>query len=128
MTKIKRKSLAEGSKPDVKEEKYEHATLKSEEVKRIIREGKQPNIEKYKKAKDTEASYTMKKSDGSVEHKVMEKIGKEAKNSLKEKILKGQDPAKAEIEMMKEIKEKYGFKKGGLVQSGKPKLARKGWK
>jgi hypothetical protein len=37
MTKIKRKSLAEGSKPDVKEEKYEHATLKSEEVKRIIR-------------------------------------------------------------------------------------------
>jgi hypothetical protein len=29
---------------------------------------------------------------------------------------------------MKEIKEKYGFKQGGLVQSGKPKLARKGWK
>jgi hypothetical protein len=37
MTKIKRKRLAEGSKPDVKEEKYEHATLRSEEVKRIIR-------------------------------------------------------------------------------------------
>jgi hypothetical protein len=35
--------------------------------------GKEPNIEKYKKEKDTEASYTMKKSDGSVEHKVMEK-------------------------------------------------------
>jgi hypothetical protein len=87
--------LAEGSKPDV-----------------MFGVGKEPNIEKYKKEKDTEASYTMKKSDGSVEHKVMEKIGKEAKNSLKEKILKGQDPAKAEIEMMKEIKEKYGFKKG----------------
>jgi hypothetical protein len=42
----------------------------------MFREGKQPNIEKYKKEKDTEASYTMKKSDGSVEHKVMEKIGK----------------------------------------------------
>jgi hypothetical protein len=30
--------------------------------------------------------------------------------------------------MMKEIKEKYGFKKGGLVRSGKPKLAKKGWR
>jgi hypothetical protein len=29
---------------------------------------------------------------------------------------------------MKEIKEKYGFKKGGLVQSGKPKIAKKGWR
>jgi hypothetical protein len=111
MTKIKRKNFTGGSKPDV-----------------MFGVGKEPNIEKYKKEKDTEASYTMKKSDGSVEHKVMEKIGKEAKNSLKEKILKGQDPAKAEIEMMKEIKEKYGFKKGGLVRSGKPKLTKKGWR
>jgi hypothetical protein len=112
MTKIKRKNFAGGSKPD---------------VMFGVRQ-KEPNIEKYKKEKDTEASYTMKKSDGSVEHKVMEKIGKEATNSLKEKILKGQDPAKAEIEMMKEIKEKYGFKKGGLVRSGKPKIAKKGWR
>jgi hypothetical protein len=29
---------------------------------------------------------------------------------------------------MKEIKEKYGFKKGGLVKQGKPKLAKKGWR
>ena len=114
MTKIKRKNLAEGSKPDVREE--------------LLKEGKEPNIEKYKQEKDTEASYTMKKSDGSAEHKVMEKIGKEAKNSLKEKLLKGQDHAKAEIETMKEIREKYGFKKGGLIQSGKPRLAKKGWK
>ena len=101
MTKIKRKNFAGGSKPDV-----------------MFGVGKEPNIEKYKKEKDTEASYTMKKSDGSVEHKVMEKICKEADNSLKEKISKGQDINKAEIEVMKEIKEKYGFKKGGLVQSG----------
>jgi hypothetical protein len=83
----------------------------------LLKPGEEPDIEKYKKAKDTEASYTMKKSDGSAEHKVMEKIGKEAKNSLKEKILKGQDSAKAEIEMMKEIKEKYGFKKGGVTKA-----------
>ena len=25
-------------------------------------------------------------------------------------------------------KEKYGFKKGGLVKQGKPKLAKKGWR
>jgi hypothetical protein len=55
-----------------------------------------------------------------MENKVMEKIGKEA--VLKEKLLKGQDDEKAEIETMKEIKEKYGFKKGGLVKQGK-KLA-----
>jgi len=120
MTKIKRKHLVEGSKPDV-----------SKEVKSAmsgLKEIKQPNIEKFKKENDTKASYTMKKSDGSIEHKVMEKIGKEARSSLAKKILKGQDHGKAEIETMKEIKEKYGFKKGGLVQSGKPKLARKGWK
>jgi hypothetical protein len=51
-----------------------------------------------------------------MENKVMEKIGKEADNVLKEKLLKGQDDEKAEIETMKEIKEKYGFKKGGLVK------------
>jgi hypothetical protein len=111
MGKKTKKNFAGGSKPDV-----------------MFGVGKEPNIEKYKKEKDTEASYTMKKSDGSVEHKVMEKIGKEAKNSLKEKILKGQDINKAEIEVMKEIKEKYGFKNGGLVRSGKPKLAKKGWR
>jgi hypothetical protein len=60
-----------------------------------------------------------------MENKVMEKIGKEADNVLKEKLLKGLDDEKAEIETMKEIKEKYGFKKGGLVKQGKPKLAKK---
>jgi coenzyme F420-reducing hydrogenase alpha subunit len=109
MTKIKRKNFAGGSKPDV-----------------MFGVGKEPNIEKYKQEKDTEASYTMKKSDGSAEHKVMEKIGREAKNSLKEKILKGQDINKAEIEMMKEIKEKYGFAAGGLAAKKFLKFVKKG--
>jgi hypothetical protein len=69
-----------------------------------------------------------KKINKGKNNKVMEKIGKEADNVLKEKLLKGQDDEKAEIETMKEIKEKYGFKKGGLVKQGKPKLAKKGWR
>jgi hypothetical protein len=39
----------------------------------------------------------LKKSDGSMENKVMEKIGKEADNVLKEKLLKGQDDEKQKL-------------------------------
>jgi hypothetical protein len=45
-----------------------------------------------------------KKSDGSMQNKVMERLGKEADNVLKEKLFKGQDDEKAEIATMKEIK------------------------
>ena len=40
------------------------------------------------------------------------------------------DKAKSE-EMKSKIEEsakKYGYKKGGLVRQGKPKLAKKGWR
>ena len=115
--KMKRKRLAEGGSPKVVEKDYDEKIKKSSEL------GKDPNVKTNDKFKNI-----FKKSDGSMENKVMEKIGKEADNVLKEKLLKGLDDEKAEIETMKEIKEKYGFKKGGLVKQGKPKLAKKGWR
>ena len=96
-----------------------------EKAKKYLKAGKEPN---FKETSLDKLKNIFKKSDGSMENKVMEKIGKEADNVLKEKLLKGQDDEKAEIETMKEIKEKYGFKKGGLVKQGKPKLAKKGWR
>ena len=117
LKKIKRKRLSEGSSPNVVKKDYDEKIKKSSEL------GKDPNVKTNDKFKNI-----FKKSDGSMENKVMEKIGKEADNVLKEKLLKGQDDEKAEIETMKEIKEKYGFKKGGLVKQGKPKLAKKGWR
>ena len=46
------------------------------------------------------------------------------------RIREAEDKAKSE-EMKSKIEEsakKYGYKKGGLVRQGKPKLAKKGWR
>ena len=106
MTKIKRKSLAEGSKPDVKEEKYEHATLKSEEVKRIIRGVKDINKNQIDTAK-----------------------------KFKERDIERSKKVAERIERSKKITEEYlpEWKKDApeptsRLRQGKPKLARKGWK
>jgi hypothetical protein len=131
MKKIKRKRLADGSDLEVSEEVKKKDLLREylpeykENAKKYLKAGKEPN---FKETSLDKLKNIFKKSDGSMENKVMEKIGKEADNVLKEKLLKGLDDEKAEIETMKEIKEKYGFKKGGLVKQGKPKLAKKGWR
>jgi hypothetical protein len=130
MKKIKRKLLSVGSSYD-DEVKSTLSGIKNinkdqkEKAKKYLKAGKEPN---FKETSLDKLKNIFKKSDGSMENKVIEKIGKEADNVLKEKLLKGLDDEKAEIETMKEIKEKYGFKKGGLVKQGKPKLAKKGWR
>jgi hypothetical protein len=113
LKKMKRKRLAEGGSPKVVEKDYDEKIKKSSEL------GKDPNVKTNDKFKNI-----FKKSDGSMENKVMEKIGKEADNVLKEKLLKGQDDEKAEIETMKgdgKVTKKDGFK-GKVVLLNKVNL------
>ena len=112
MTKIKRKSLAEGSKPDVKEEKYKHAKDTeakpdvSEEVKSIIRGVKDINKNQIDTAK-----------------------------KFKERDIERSKKIAERIERSKKIAEEYlpEWKKDApeptsRLRQGKPKLAKKGWK
>ena len=62
----------------------------------------------------------------------MERKSKEMESKREEnaRIREAQDKAKSK-EMESKIEEsakKYGYKKGGLVRQGKPKLAKKGWR
>ena len=46
-----------------------------------------------------------------------------------EKAIANMELSKKEMESAREENaEKYGYKKGGLVRQGKPKLAKKGWR
>ena len=110
MKKIKRKSLAEGSKPD--KEIYRTDTPMDspevEEAREILDEGKIKYTDKEKKMKE---------------------LGIDS-----EKMLKRRKLAKKLIDSVQGVRARKltategSFKNGGLVRSGKPKLAKKGWR
>ena len=102
MKKIKRKRLAEGSKPDV-----------SEEVKVL-----------YKGLRDFKEGSSYDDEGAFDENK---KINEEDKAEAK-KIMKTGKMAPQPEEDAPKIKLRCGKKDGGLVKQGKPKIAKKGWR
>jgi hypothetical protein len=102
MKKAKRKSLAEGSKPDV-----------SEEVKSLYK-----GLRDFKEG----SSYD---DEGAFEENA--KTDAEDKAEAK-KIMKTGKMAPQPKEDAPKIKMRCGKKNGGLVKQGKPKLAKKGWR
>ena len=77
-------------------------------------------------------SKTQLQKDAEKAIEYMERKSKEMESKREEnaRIREAEDKAKSK-EMESKIEEsakKYGYKKGGLVRQGKPKLAKKGWR
>ena len=76
------------------------------------------DIKKPKESKTKEANTTLKDKKKNIFDKITDKLNKAGEAYL--------DLGKAGLNVLRG--DVPGFKKGGLVKSGKPKIAKKGWK